>query len=236
MSPLVTRHDPFHVHKTLGLLVLLHFIYRYALLFSCGTAFPATESLSAQTAGVLLHGVLTWSSLLLRLPAKRNFASPMIWPVFLPRFCLRTRMDRPLGRLLDAVACDLLLMLACATLMTSSQSKARVPAALDRVYNTACHRHATHPARHLVRTENRRNRRGEREKRERWGVWRGGGGGRCGAGLPNRAAVHQVGGSCTAGWSVHLLLTRTAPAIGDVIAAAGRGTSGQRRLQRWCWR
>ena len=29
MAKLITDHDPFHIHKILGVLVLLHFLYRF---------------------------------------------------------------------------------------------------------------------------------------------------------------------------------------------------------------
>ncbi len=82
MAHLITHHDPFHIHKILGVLVLLHYIYRFYLLFETGTAFPAAESSSLAIGGVVLHGLLSWSSLLLPLPTRRNFAKPMIWPEF----------------------------------------------------------------------------------------------------------------------------------------------------------
>lgn len=82
MAKLITNHDPFHIHKILGLLVLIHYIYRFFLLFSSNTAFPENEDPFVASVGVFLHGLLSWSSLLLPLPAKRNFSSPMIWPEF----------------------------------------------------------------------------------------------------------------------------------------------------------
>eukprot|EP00037_Helgoeca_nana_P001665 m.28472 g.28472 ORF g.28472 m.28472 type:complete len:320 (+) comp12020_c0_seq3:554-1513(+) len=82
MANLITSHDPFHIHKLLGLLVLFHFLYRIGLAFLYADAFPATEARSVQIGWVLLHGALSWSSLLLPLPQKRNFSSPMIWPEF----------------------------------------------------------------------------------------------------------------------------------------------------------
>lgn len=82
MAHLITHHDPFHIHKILGVLVLLHYIYRFYLVFQTGTAFPSAESPSRAICGVILHGLLSWSSLLLPLPTRRNFAKPMIWPEF----------------------------------------------------------------------------------------------------------------------------------------------------------
>ena len=83
MANLITNHDPFHVHKILGLSVLLHFIYRFYLVATTGGAFSyPKEPTYISICGVLLHGVLSWSSLLLPLPTKRNFLKPMIWPEF----------------------------------------------------------------------------------------------------------------------------------------------------------
>lgn len=82
MARLLTSHDPLHLHALLGLLVLVDFFMRAAYVFVHGTAFPIWEHPYMAAACVLLHGTLSWSSLLLPLPAKRNFAAPMIWPEF----------------------------------------------------------------------------------------------------------------------------------------------------------
>ena len=80
MAKLITDHDPFHIHKTLGVLVLLHYIYRFYILIKTGTCFPPDEEPLHAALTVAAHGLLSWSSLLLPLPKKRNFKSPMIWP------------------------------------------------------------------------------------------------------------------------------------------------------------
>ena len=82
MAHLITHHDPYHIHKSLGLLVLLHYLYRFYLVFQTGTAFPPSEPTAVALCSVLLHGLLSWSSLLLPLPHRRNFSKPMIWPEF----------------------------------------------------------------------------------------------------------------------------------------------------------
>lgn len=82
MAPLFTKHDPYNVHKTLGALVLAHTLYRVFLTLRHGTAFPIEEPLWRSSLGVLLHGLLSWSSLLLPLPQHRNYSSPMMWPEF----------------------------------------------------------------------------------------------------------------------------------------------------------
>lgn len=79
MARLLTDHDPFHVHALLGLLVLLHFIYRWALLLSRGSSFPLDEPVGRQLAGCALHVLLPVASLLLPVPAKRALTKPMIW-------------------------------------------------------------------------------------------------------------------------------------------------------------
>ena len=80
MAFLITRHDPFHVHKLMGVIVLCNFVYRLWLLTTTGTFFPRHGSF--ELGCVLMHALLSWSSLLLPLPSKRNFHSPMIWPEF----------------------------------------------------------------------------------------------------------------------------------------------------------
>lgn len=83
MAKLITNHDPYHIHKILGVLVLLNYVYRSYLLVVYGSCFPEDiEKKWMSVASVLCHGLLSWSSLLLPLPKKRNFSSPMIWPEF----------------------------------------------------------------------------------------------------------------------------------------------------------
>ena len=89
MAKLITDHDPFHVHKILGVFALLHFVYRFGLWIwrDYGFCQYGNENCTPQDVRwdvvcILLHGLLSWSSLLLPLPAKRNFQSPMIWREF----------------------------------------------------------------------------------------------------------------------------------------------------------
>ena len=82
MANLVTNHDPYHIHKILGLSSLLNYLLRIYYLLIYGTAFPEHEPIFQAVSCVLLHGILSASSLLLPLPSKRNFSSPMIWPEF----------------------------------------------------------------------------------------------------------------------------------------------------------
>ena len=82
MAHLFTNHDPYNVHKTLGLLWLLHVAYRVFLLLTGRAVFPESESVAFTACAVLLHTLLPMTSLLLPLPKRRNFSGPMIWPEF----------------------------------------------------------------------------------------------------------------------------------------------------------
>merc|ERR1711998_467923 len=82
MAKLFTKHDPMHVHKILGFSALLHLIYKCYMVIIYGTAFPRHEPVSVACTGLCLHLALSWSSLLLPLPMKRNFSAPMIWGEF----------------------------------------------------------------------------------------------------------------------------------------------------------
>ena len=76
---LVTREDGFHIHKTLGIMCLCNFIYRYSMLWMYGTM-DLNNPLGF--ASVLLHGLLSTSSLIFHIPEDRNPMSPMIYPEF----------------------------------------------------------------------------------------------------------------------------------------------------------
>ncbi len=82
MAKLFTHHDPYNIHKILGGFIILHTFYRCYLILFFGTAFPENESVWRQSIGVLAHISLSCSSLLIPIPKKRNFNSPMIWPEF----------------------------------------------------------------------------------------------------------------------------------------------------------
>jgi hypothetical protein len=79
MAKLLTDHDPYHLHALLGLFCLLHFIGRWALLFTIGTCWPSWEPRKLQAVGVLAHAALPATSLILPIPAKRMLRKPMIW-------------------------------------------------------------------------------------------------------------------------------------------------------------
>jgi len=81
MAKLVSsRHDRWHVHKTLGVAALVHFAYRAFALLAFG------RGLGGLNLKLLLflssHVALNASSFLFDLPKRRNSQSPMIWPAF----------------------------------------------------------------------------------------------------------------------------------------------------------
>ena len=82
MTKLFTKHDPYHFHKTVGSVCLLHFLYRFFLLFRFGKAFPTSEQWWFTCATCGLHLLLHKTSFVFRIPAKRNFRKPMLWREF----------------------------------------------------------------------------------------------------------------------------------------------------------
>ena len=74
MAKLFTKHDPYHAHKTLGLLCLVHFAYRY------GWQMPREGHLAVEAPWIAAHVLLSTSALLFRVPAKRIRGNPTtIW-------------------------------------------------------------------------------------------------------------------------------------------------------------
>ena len=80
MTSLVTSEDPGHVHKVLGAGCLLHFAYRFA---RCGAADMGFGVRSWATPALLLmHALLSASSLVFRLPHRRIREGSRIWPEY----------------------------------------------------------------------------------------------------------------------------------------------------------
>ena len=85
---LVTSHDRFHIHKTLGVLSVLSFVYRYAWLypttgslgFAEGTEGPAMSPLWRRFNWLTMavHTLLAVSSIIFVVPRKRIAAKPMV--------------------------------------------------------------------------------------------------------------------------------------------------------------
>lgn len=76
---LATKEDNYHIHKTLGVIILINYIYRYFLLFNYGSMF-LTSSFELLLIG--FHALLSLSSLIFHIPNIRNRKSPMIYPEF----------------------------------------------------------------------------------------------------------------------------------------------------------
>ena len=78
LSKLVTREDPHHIHKTLGILSVCNFMYRYAYVY------PRTGSLGFEQGRIIdwlsmmVHLILASSSILFRVPKKRITDKPMV--------------------------------------------------------------------------------------------------------------------------------------------------------------
>lgn len=76
---LITKEDRTHIHKLLGVVCLLHFGYRFFLLFSKGTMYLSTPWAQVM---VCTHGILSCSSLIFHIPSKRIKGGPMIYPEY----------------------------------------------------------------------------------------------------------------------------------------------------------
>eukprot|EP00008_Paramoeba_atlantica_P012583 CAMPEP_0201489328 /NCGR_PEP_ID=MMETSP0151_2-20130828/22112_1 /ASSEMBLY_ACC=CAM_ASM_000257 /TAXON_ID=200890 /ORGANISM="Paramoeba atlantica, Strain 621/1 / CCAP 1560/9" /LENGTH=333 /DNA_ID=CAMNT_0047874883 /DNA_START=17 /DNA_END=1018 /DNA_ORIENTATION=+ len=79
IKKLVTREDNFHIHKTLGILSVLSFFYRYAFVY------PTTGTLGFDIGynkfnwlSMIVHMTLSFSSIIFRVPAHRISKKPMI--------------------------------------------------------------------------------------------------------------------------------------------------------------
>jgi len=75
LKRLATKEDFFHVHKTLGILSLCHFLYRVVYDFR-------ERDGSNITLWLFIHISLSTSSLLFHIPKNRVRSLPMIWPEF----------------------------------------------------------------------------------------------------------------------------------------------------------
>ena len=76
---LSTKEDEYHIHKLLGTFCLGNFIYRFYLLISCGSMQLNTPF---AIYSVIIHGLLSLTSLQFHLSNVRNISKPMIYPEF----------------------------------------------------------------------------------------------------------------------------------------------------------
>jgi len=77
LPKLMTKEDPYHIHKALGILSLGHFVYRYSCLRY------QTMNFTPHNIGWLsVHALLSASSFMFKIPQTRNRIGPMIYPEF----------------------------------------------------------------------------------------------------------------------------------------------------------
>jgi hypothetical protein len=82
LHKLVPRHseDVLHIHKTLGILCMVHYLVRFVLLVVTGSMW--FDSSWPTLFWIFIHAGLSGTSLVFKIPLKRNPVSPMIWPEF----------------------------------------------------------------------------------------------------------------------------------------------------------
>lgn len=77
---LFTHEDVGNLHKTLGFLVLLHYGYRMREWADIGRITIGEHQTDATP--IVIHGMLSWTSLMFHLPSARNPRAPMIYREF----------------------------------------------------------------------------------------------------------------------------------------------------------
>jgi hypothetical protein len=77
---LITHEDPGHVHKTLGTLCLLSYIWRLSQWGDSDMGFATRPVLTLPT--ILLHWSLNLSAFAFKIPAKRIKSGDRIWPEY----------------------------------------------------------------------------------------------------------------------------------------------------------
>lgn len=77
---LITKEDPAYLHKTLGLLCLCSFVWRYSRIGSTDMGFLSHPQYTVPT--LLLHFMLTASSFIFKIPNKRIKDGTRIWPEY----------------------------------------------------------------------------------------------------------------------------------------------------------
>jgi hypothetical protein len=79
LHKLVTKEDPIYVHKMLGIICLVNYIYRFWSLLCYNTMLLNTDF---DMLLVAVHGGLSISSFIFHIPKKRHVKLPMIYPEF----------------------------------------------------------------------------------------------------------------------------------------------------------
>lgn len=82
LQGLVTKEDPYHIHKGLGILALCSFVYRLSLYMDVplDMAFATQTYLTLPT--ILLHFALNATSFIFKLPNRRISKGTRIWPEY----------------------------------------------------------------------------------------------------------------------------------------------------------
>ena len=78
---LVTREDKFNIHKTLGIVALGHYIFRFYEWAIFGYIKMEKNDI-ATLYFLIIHSLLSISSLIFHIPSNRIKSAPMIWPEF----------------------------------------------------------------------------------------------------------------------------------------------------------
>ena len=78
MGKLFTHHDKYHIHKTLGFISIIHFFYRFVILFLNKNI----ETHRRMDYLYIVHILLHLSSFNFILPKRRIFSRPLIWEEF----------------------------------------------------------------------------------------------------------------------------------------------------------
>lgn len=76
---LVTKDDATHIHKTLGLSCLISFVYRFV---NAGPSDMKFTSSNGTFVMILVHALLSTSSLIFKIPARRINGGYRIWPEY----------------------------------------------------------------------------------------------------------------------------------------------------------
>jgi hypothetical protein len=72
---LATKEDSYHIHKILGMICFVNFIYQFYHAFFYG-------HINSHSSLFFIHGLLPISSIVFHIPAIRNPKAPMIYPEF----------------------------------------------------------------------------------------------------------------------------------------------------------
>jgi hypothetical protein len=79
-TQLITKEDPYHIHKTLGILCLCSFVWRYAHVGSSDMGFLSHPQYTIPT--LCLHFLLTASAFEFKIPNRRIKDGTRIWPEY----------------------------------------------------------------------------------------------------------------------------------------------------------